>query len=127
MPDVQRRCLLVSLGMSVAALMLRQPAFAAANYPDKNISFVIPDGPGGGFDLGSPERFPTGYPLNYVALPQFGVNKLLCDPRRVQGSSSGMQVALLDGSVRSVSPGISPTTWARAVVANDGLTLGSDW
>jgi len=50
MPDVQRRCLLVSLGMSGAALMLRQPAFAAANYPDKNISFVIPDGPGGGFD-----------------------------------------------------------------------------
>jgi tripartite-type tricarboxylate transporter receptor subunit TctC len=29
---------------------LRQPAFAAAIYPDKNISFVIPDGPGGGFD-----------------------------------------------------------------------------
>lgn len=50
MPDVQRRCLLVSLGMSGAALMLRQPAFAAAIYPDKNISFVIPDGPGGGFD-----------------------------------------------------------------------------
>jgi hypothetical protein len=34
----------------------------------------------GGFDLGSPERFPAGYPLNYVALPQFGVTKLLCDP-----------------------------------------------
>jgi len=50
MPDVQRRCLLVSLGMSGAALMLPQPAFAAAIYPDKNISFVIPDGPGGGFD-----------------------------------------------------------------------------
>ncbi|MCI0700615.1 MAG: DUF1559 domain-containing protein [Planctomycetia bacterium] len=45
----------------------------------------------GGFDLGSPERFPTGYPLTYVTLPQFGVNKLQCDPRRVQGSSSGIQ------------------------------------
>ena len=50
MPDLQRRFLLASLGVSGAALMLRRPAFAATNFPDKNIAFVIPDGPGGGFD-----------------------------------------------------------------------------
>lgn len=50
MPDMQRRRLLASLGLSGAALMLRRPAFAAANFPDKNISFIIPDGAGGGFD-----------------------------------------------------------------------------
>jgi len=81
----------------------------------------------GGFDLGSPERFPVGYPLNYVTLPQFGVTKLQCDPRRVQGTTSGIQVTLLDGSVRNVGPGISQPTWARALVPNDGLTLGNDW
>ena len=50
MPDMQRRRLLASIGLSGAALILRRPALAAADYPDKNISFVIPDGPGGGFD-----------------------------------------------------------------------------
>ena len=50
MPDMQRRRLLASIGLSGAALMLRRPALAAETYPAKNISFVIPDGPGGGFD-----------------------------------------------------------------------------
>jgi len=81
----------------------------------------------GGFDLGSPERFPAGYPLNYVTLPQFGVTKLQCDPRRVQGLTTGITVAMMDGSVRSVSSSVSQATWATALVPNDGLTLGSDW
>jgi putative tricarboxylic transport membrane protein len=36
--------------LSGAALMLKRPASAATNFPDKDIAFVIPDGPGGGFD-----------------------------------------------------------------------------
>jgi tripartite-type tricarboxylate transporter receptor subunit TctC len=47
---MQRRFLLGSLGLCSAALMLRRPAFAVTTFPDKNIAFVIPDGPGGGFD-----------------------------------------------------------------------------
>jgi prepilin-type N-terminal cleavage/methylation domain-containing protein len=97
------------------------------NYP--NVRFIpawwayYPNG----FDLGSPERFPAGYPMTYITLPQFGVPKLACDPRRVQGLTSGIQVALLDGSVRMVGSGISQPTWATAIVPNDGLTLGNDW
>ena len=81
----------------------------------------------GGFDLGSPERFPTGYPINYITLPQFGVQKLLCDPRRVQGIASGINVLLMDGSVRSVNSSISIQSWSRAIMPNDGLTMNADW
>jgi prepilin-type N-terminal cleavage/methylation domain-containing protein len=89
----------------------------------------------GGFDLGSPTRFPAGYPFdtttgtpNYVALPQFAPPGLLCDPRRVQGlSAGGIQVLLMDGSVRNVGSGVSQFTWAKAIVPKDGLVLGSDW
>ena len=42
-------------------------------------------------------------------------------------SAGGLQVALGDGSVRSVAPSISPTTWARAVNPTDGNVLNSDW
>ncbi|HSQ56182.1 MAG TPA: DUF1559 domain-containing protein [Gemmata sp.] len=98
------------------------------NYP--NVRFV----PGwwayypGGFDLGSPERFPAGYPQNYITLPQFGVNKFACDPYRVQGySSAGINVLMCDGSVRNVGPGVSQPTWAFAIQPADGFPLGSDW
>jgi prepilin-type N-terminal cleavage/methylation domain-containing protein len=82
----------------------------------------------GGFDLGSPERFPPGYPLTYITVPQFGVNKLQCDPYRVQGySTGGILVLMCDGSVRNVSPGISQQTWALAIMRDDGLVLPGNW
>jgi prepilin-type N-terminal cleavage/methylation domain-containing protein len=42
-------------------------------------------------------------------------------------SSSGLQVSLCDGSVRTVSAGISSTTWYLACHPSDGVPLGSDW
>jgi prepilin-type N-terminal cleavage/methylation domain-containing protein len=42
-------------------------------------------------------------------------------------SAAGCQVALVDGSVRIVNPGISGTTWWRLLLPDDGLTLGNDW
>jgi len=73
-------------------------------------------------------RPPSGYPLNFIPLPQFGPTSKLCDPRRVQGhNSAGIQVLLMDGSVRFVGSGISLTTWATAIVPNDGIPLGADW
>ncbi len=51
-----------------------------------------------------------------------------CDPNYAQAfSQSGLQVALCDGSVRMVSPGISGTTWRNALLLNDGNVLGADW
>jgi prepilin-type N-terminal cleavage/methylation domain-containing protein len=43
------------------------------------------------------------------------------------GHSSGIQVALLDGSVRMVRSSISPATWSSAMKPNDGTVLGGDW
>jgi len=51
-----------------------------------------------------------------------------CDPSRAQTSHTGGMVAgLADGSVRFVSPSVSPATWASACDPRDGIPLGSDW
>ena len=51
-----------------------------------------------------------------------------CDKRLPSSPhNAGINVALADGSVRFVAPGISPATWWGAVVPNDGNVLGGDW
>jgi prepilin-type N-terminal cleavage/methylation domain-containing protein len=51
-----------------------------------------------------------------------------CDPDLPQTFYlSGILVGLADGSVRSVSASVSPLTWRRAAIPNDGAVLGSDW
>jgi prepilin-type processing-associated H-X9-DG protein len=51
-----------------------------------------------------------------------------CDPLFAStGHSGGMNVTLADGSVRSLSAGISGVTWWEAVTPSDGHVLGSDW
>jgi len=42
-------------------------------------------------------------------------------------TSAGCLVGMGDGSVRSVSAGVSSTTWGYAVDPADGQVLGSDW
>lgn len=39
----------------------------------------------------------------------------------------GLLVAFADGSVRFVSPNISPRTWNMLLQPNDGMQLGRDW
>jgi prepilin-type N-terminal cleavage/methylation domain-containing protein len=68
------------------------------------------------------------YPWAFMPVPQIVPNKILCDPRRLQAfSAGGIIVGLGDGSVRTVSPGISQPTFGRAVDPADGLVLGNDW
>jgi prepilin-type N-terminal cleavage/methylation domain-containing protein len=43
------------------------------------------------------------------------------------GHTNSMLVGLGDGSVRSVSSGVSVNTWTNACIPNDGNALGSDW
>jgi len=51
-----------------------------------------------------------------------------CNPYRASTPHiGGCLVGLLDGSVRSVSPGISDATWYAAVTPDDGQPLGTDW
>jgi prepilin-type N-terminal cleavage/methylation domain-containing protein len=51
-----------------------------------------------------------------------------CDVNYAQAFTlSGLQVALADGSVRTVSGSISGLTWRSALLPDDGIPLGSDW
>jgi prepilin-type N-terminal cleavage/methylation domain-containing protein len=51
-----------------------------------------------------------------------------CDPTRAATAHpGGIQVGLVDGSVRSLAPGVSPTTWWSAVTPSGNEVLGSDW
>jgi prepilin-type N-terminal cleavage/methylation domain-containing protein len=51
-----------------------------------------------------------------------------CDARLAQTPhATGMLVALGDGSVRQISPGISATTYWAAVSPSGGEILGQDW
>ncbi len=79
---------------------------------------------------------PAGdYPVNSVTgnaqfgtLPQRAPSIKNCIPAQLQAfSASGIQVLMVDGSVRAVSSSVSLNTWVRAIVPNDGFPLGSDW
>jgi prepilin-type N-terminal cleavage/methylation domain-containing protein/prepilin-type processing-associated H-X9-DG protein len=51
-----------------------------------------------------------------------------CDPRLASTShTGGMQTLMADGSVRSLSPGISGVTWWAACTPDRGEVLGADW
>ena len=51
-----------------------------------------------------------------------------CDPHRPQSiHTGGIQVMMMDGSVRMVNNGVSPTTWAAALTPAGGEILSSDW
>jgi hypothetical protein len=51
-----------------------------------------------------------------------------CDPYGAQsGSSGGLMVGVMDGSVRSLSPSININTFRAAGTPSSGDTLGSDW
>jgi prepilin-type N-terminal cleavage/methylation domain-containing protein len=95
-------------------------------------------GPGGSFygvKYTGPDQGPADYPINpatgtsrYMTSIQLTPSLKQCDPTRLQAMfPGGMLVGMMDGSVRSVSPGTSTTTLARAFVPNDGFVLGSDW
>ena len=69
----------------------------------------------------------TTYPAS--PMPQDAPNfEVSCNPLTVQSNhGGGLNVCMGDGSVRFVSIGISPTTWAGANDPRDGLPPGSDW
>jgi prepilin-type N-terminal cleavage/methylation domain-containing protein len=52
---------------------------------------------------------------------------LTCDYRVASTYHDVMMVGMADGSVRGVSPGVSPGTWWAACTPADGDLLGPDW
>ena len=52
MTKFSRRDVLTAAGLSAPALLMPRASYAAAsNFPAKNIQFIIPYAPGGGFDV----------------------------------------------------------------------------
>jgi prepilin-type N-terminal cleavage/methylation domain-containing protein len=92
--------------------------FPGSNYWALNGGFAAPPIIGGtaGTAMGPSSRF------------QVAPSPLLADYTLTQTPHvGGMQVALADGSVRSLSPAMSGATWWAACTPNGGEVLGSDW
>ena len=90
------------------------------NYPYKENW----DGPGNGI---APNNYPDGRTncLKFQSQPNWMTT---CDSARGQsGHTGGINVCLGDGSVRFVSAGISPATWANICNPADGLVVPSDF
>lgn len=88
----------------------------------------------GGVVQGSPQTytnaswFNTTYPQTQPAVSYTGVAGYICNPLAPQGfSATGPQVGMGDGSVRSVSPSVSATTWSYAIQPQNSNPLPSDW
>jgi prepilin-type N-terminal cleavage/methylation domain-containing protein len=65
---------------------------------------------------------------NWMALPQFNPTPSLADKLLSQSEHTGLVlVGLMDGSVRGVNSGVSPSSWQWALQPDDGQVLGSDW
>jgi len=77
----------------------------------------------------NPDQLP-GQP-NYAGvfpLPQVGTTAMQADPNLCQSYHRGvMNLAMMDGTVRTISASISQTTWSNALNPADGQVLGSDW
>jgi len=74
----------------------------------------------------------TGYVIGaaskFQANPTWAGFTATCDFRlATQMGSGGILVGLGDGSVRTVSPGVSGDTWWSAMTPTGGEVLGSDW
>jgi prepilin-type N-terminal cleavage/methylation domain-containing protein len=71
----------------------------------------------------APNNWPAGsYP------PQVGARPNAATPYGPSSAHAGtLQVLLMDGSVRGVSPSVSAVTWSYAVTPDDGQVLPSDW
>jgi prepilin-type N-terminal cleavage/methylation domain-containing protein len=89
-------------------------------------------------------KYTTGYSYSYNSIssnvpeftvqagktfqPQPAMGKYNCDGSIPQSmSSGGIMILLGDGSVKSVSTGVSATTWMGAITPSGGEVLGSDW
>jgi prepilin-type N-terminal cleavage/methylation domain-containing protein len=94
------------------------PPIRTPVYPGFEISFFLAAGGAGQTAVGPNSRFqfqPTPFNGN-------------CDPLRASSPHTAVMMSLLgDGSVRSISSGISPLTWWWACTPAGGEVLGSDW
>lgn len=106
MTYITRRELLKSGGAAGLSLAMAGQARAASAYPDKNITFVVPYGPGGGFDTFaraiSPvmERYLPN-PVNIIPMnvPTGGGGKALIDMQRTRPDGYTIGVFPIPGAL----------------------------
>jgi hypothetical protein len=94
------------------------------SYPGDRLSAVF----GGGIGRrGTPVWF-TGPASKFLVQPSnFIQNPGPCDNRLASTPHTTMNAGLADGSVRTISGGISPTTWYQALTPAGGEVLSNDW
>ncbi len=110
--------------------------------PSNHTVYRVFEGPGTAFEGRRGQRIPADFPdgisntLLVVeadqGVPWTKPDELPFDPKRpfapIQGHwSGGFQVALVDGSVRLIKPGVSEPTLRGAITRNGGEILGPDW
>src|SRR5262249_22303794 len=124
-----------NLNKSTQSLAIQRIADGSSNtvlWAEKRASCPISWMPGGK-TIVSFVSFPYEYPNAPVfhganGPPQFGTTNSNCDPTRIHALSTGVMLAGLgDGSVRSISQGVSALTWQQACDPQDGAVLGADW
>jgi len=101
------------------------------------LTFSIPQGTINGVSVTGPNGVPNPTPsINFMfqiqpaPLPNYAcpAGRTCCNNLTVQsGHNNALNIALCDGSVRSVTGSLSSTTWLYAMLPNDGNALGSDW
>jgi prepilin-type N-terminal cleavage/methylation domain-containing protein len=109
-----------------------QPNFVMGFWAHPGLAVLkswYPDPDNGIPGIGVPGTSPIpNYPWFYMTVPQLKPPIKQCDPLRLQAfNSGGINVGMGDGSVRTVSTGVSALTWGYIVDPNDGQVLPSDW
>jgi prepilin-type N-terminal cleavage/methylation domain-containing protein len=103
------------------------PGFGWGTYFTKRGNYIGPNNQrGGGLSPLRAGAYPeyTHGALPFQILPAPGS----CDPHVLASPHTGvMVVGLGDGTVRTVSPGISLATWLTACIPDNGQVLGNDW
>jgi prepilin-type N-terminal cleavage/methylation domain-containing protein/prepilin-type processing-associated H-X9-DG protein len=61
--------------------------------------------------------------LKFQVRPGLGQCEDCCDNWRAQTAHGGMNIAMVDGSVRTLSPGIVQTTWDNLMLPRDGMVV----
>ncbi len=108
------------------------PAGAPAGY--QQITATTPGNTGGSPNnitpgWNTPGIFPAGGNAAYWDTPpQSGAVQTSCDKSRLQSfHTANVVVCMGDGSIRTVSTGITQPTWYAAISPADGVPLGPDW
>jgi prepilin-type processing-associated H-X9-DG protein len=93
-----------------------------AYHPDQSWAAIFAVSP---VQIGTPPAYPI--PPLFLS-PQVKPTLANCNRDQVQGfTTGGVQVAMFDGSVRTVTVNVSQVTWSAAITPRSDEVLGSNW